>query len=141
ARDPQARRARGAVPARLRSRARQCDLDRTRSARPGARREARRDRGARPAMKVAGSWRRTIELADDRRAVIVLDQQKLPREVSWVRLATLDDVARAIRAMTVRGAPLIGVTAAYGVAIALAEGRRLDDACTALAATRPAAIN
>src|SRR5207248_1283832 len=79
--------------------------------------------------------------ADDRRSVIVLDQQKLPREVSWVRLATLDDVARAIRAMTVRGAPLIGVTAAYGVAIALAEGRRLDDACGVLEATRPTAIN
>ena len=92
-------------------------------------------------MKVDGHWRRTIELADDRRSVIVLDQQRLPREVRWVRLGDLDAVARAIRDMTVRGAPLIGVTAAYGVAIALDRGVALDDACRALASTRPTAIN
>ena len=88
-------------------------------------------------MNVEGRWRRSIELADDARSVIVLDQQKLPREIRWVRLATLDEVARAIKDMTVRGAPLIGVTAAYGVAIS----GDLERACDVLAKTRPTAIN
>ena len=90
-------------------------------------------------MKVAGAWRRTIER--DGQAVRVLDQAKLPYAVEWLRLATLDDCARAIRDMQVRGAPLIGVTAAYGVAIALAEGKSLEEAIRVLAATRPTAIN
>ncbi|HUJ59787.1 MAG TPA: S-methyl-5-thioribose-1-phosphate isomerase [Kofleriaceae bacterium] len=92
-------------------------------------------------MKVDGRWRRTIELADDRRSVIVLDQQRLPFEVRWLRLAELAEVARAIRDMHVRGAPLIGATAAYGVAIALDHGIALPAACAELAATRPTAVN
>lgn len=93
-------------------------------------------------MKVDGRARRSIELADDRRSVIVLDQTKLPFEVAWLRLASLDDAARAIRDMHVRGAPLIGATAVYGVALALADDRdALDRACEVLAATRPTAIN
>ena len=92
-------------------------------------------------MKVEGRWRRTIELADDRRSVIVLDQAKLPYAIEWMTLRTLADVARAIKDMHVRGAPLIGATAAYGVAIALAAGERLETACDVLAATRPTAIN
>ncbi|MBL9018781.1 MAG: S-methyl-5-thioribose-1-phosphate isomerase [Myxococcales bacterium] len=90
-------------------------------------------------MKVEGAWRRTIER--DGHAVRVLDQAKLPYAVEWLRLVTLADCARAIRDMHVRGAPLIGVTAAYGVAIALAEGTPLDEAIRLLAATRPTAIN
>jgi methylthioribose-1-phosphate isomerase len=73
--------------------------------------------------------------------VIVLDQTKLPWRTSWLPLRTLDDAVAAIRDMRVRGAPLIGATAAYGVALALAEGIALDRACTALAAARPTAIN
>ncbi|MBS1121107.1 MAG: methylthioribose-phosphate isomerase [Deltaproteobacteria bacterium] len=92
-------------------------------------------------MKVDGRWRRAIELADDGRSVIVLDQARLPYEVGWLRLAELADVARAIRDMHVRGAPLIGAVAAYGVAIALRGGVALDEACTVLAATRPTAVN
>jgi len=92
-------------------------------------------------MKVAGAWRRTIERVEGRQAVRVLDQAKLPYAVEWLELATLADCARAIRDMHVRGAPLIGVTAAYGVAIALAEGVQLDEAIRVLAATRPTAIN
>jgi methylthioribose-1-phosphate isomerase len=93
-------------------------------------------------MKVAGAWRRTIERdGPSDRAVHVLDQAKLPYAVEWLRLATLEDCARAIRDMHVRGAPLIGVTAAYGVAIARAEGVALDEAIRVLAATRPTAIN
>jgi methylthioribose-1-phosphate isomerase len=90
-------------------------------------------------MKVQGRWRRTIEVEGDN--VIILDQAKLPYEISWLTLRTLDDAARSIRDMHVRGAPLIGVTAAYGIAIALREGKTFDEAYTTLAATRPTAIN
>src|SRR5687768_1868257 len=90
-------------------------------------------------MKVEGQWRRAIERTGD--GVIVLDQARLPYEIAWLPLRTLDDVARAIRDMHIRGAPLIGATAAFGVAIALREGHSLDHACTVLAATRPTAVN
>jgi methylthioribose-1-phosphate isomerase len=95
-------------------------------------------------MKVENRWRRTIELAEDRGSVIVLDQARLPYEIAWLRLAELGDVARAIRDMHVRGAPLIGAAAAYGVAIAMrtdASDRALERAYAMLAATRPTAIN
>ena len=93
-------------------------------------------------MKVDGRWRRAIELADDRASVNVLDQAALPFEVRWLHLTTLAEVARAIRDMHIRGAPLIGATAAYGVAIALHhDPKSLDEACKTLAATRPTAIN
>src|SRR5213075_3082452 len=107
--------------------------------RPGC--QARCGRGPRAeAMKVEGRWRRTIEV-DATGTVIVLDQSRLPYEIAWLPLRTLDDAARAIREMKTRGAPLIGATAAYGVAIALREGATLDHACEVVAATRPTAIN
>ena len=83
-------------------------------------------------------------LAEDGAAVLILDQTRLPGAAVMQRLATLDDAARAIRSMQVRGAPLIGATAAYGVALALADGAddaRLDAVQTVLAATRPTAVN
>jgi methylthioribose-1-phosphate isomerase len=95
-------------------------------------------------MKVEGTWRRTIELADDARSVNVLDQAALPYAVRWLRLAELADAVRAIRDMHIRGAPLIGATAAHGVAIAMCADPSdpgLARACTELAATRPTAIN
>jgi methylthioribose-1-phosphate isomerase len=93
-------------------------------------------------MKVEGRWRRTIELADDKASVHVLDQAALPYAISWLQLTTVEDVARAIRDMHIRGAPLIGATAAYGVAIALRQdAKSLDEACKLLASTRPTAIN
>jgi methylthioribose-1-phosphate isomerase len=88
-------------------------------------------------MKVEGRWRRTLEPGDG--SVLVLDQAKLPYAIEWLRLSTLDDVVRAIRDMHVRGAPLIGVTAAYG--LAMRGNVSLDDACDALLATRPTAVN
>jgi methylthioribose-1-phosphate isomerase len=94
-------------------------------------------------VKVEGQWRRSIEPTDDG-AVIVLDQVRLPYEIGWLRLEGLEDAARAIREMHVRGAPLIGATAAYGVALAMrADGgdAALEAACAALRATRPTAIN
>jgi methylthioribose-1-phosphate isomerase len=93
-------------------------------------------------MKVEGRWRRAIELHADGRRIHVLDQTKLPHEIAWVELRDLADAARAIRDMTIRGAPLIGATAAYGVALALRQdGGSLDAACATLAETRPTAVN
>ncbi|HNB64670.1 MAG TPA: S-methyl-5-thioribose-1-phosphate isomerase [Rhodocyclaceae bacterium] len=77
-------------------------------------------------------------------SVLILDQTRLPHEEAFVRLATLADAALAIRSMQVRGAPLIGATAAYGVALALASDASdaaLADADACLRTTRPTAVN
>jgi methylthioribose-1-phosphate isomerase len=95
-------------------------------------------------MKVNGKPYRTIWLNQDGRSVEIIDQTKLPHVFATVTLRTLDDAAHAISTMQVRGAPLIGATAAYGVALALmtdASDEGLDRACEVLAATRPTAIN
>jgi len=87
---------------------------------------------------------RTIWLAPDGRTVEIIDQTKLPHELVIVGLNTLDEAARAIRTMQVRGAPLIGATAAYGVALAIADDpsdTALVAAVKALSATRPTAVN
>jgi methylthioribose-1-phosphate isomerase len=73
--------------------------------------------------------------------VLILDQTQLPAQTGFVRLTTLEQAAHAIRVMQVRGAPLIGATAAYGVALALREGISLEQAIATLAATRPTAVN
>jgi methylthioribose-1-phosphate isomerase len=83
----------------------------------------------------------TIARTADGAAVTILDQTRLPGETVFVRLATLAAAAHAIRSMQVRGAPLIGATAAYGVALGLREGLPLADICSTLAATRPTAVN
>ena len=83
-------------------------------------------------------------LLEDGDGVLVLDQTRLPREAVMLRLTTLEDVAHAIRVMQVRGAPLIGATAAYGVALGLADDAsdaRLQQVIETLAATRPTAVN
>jgi methylthioribose-1-phosphate isomerase len=95
-------------------------------------------------MNIDGKHYRTIWLKDDGSTVEIIDQTKLPFAFETVSLRTLEDAARAIQSMQVRGAPLIGATAAYGVALALrhdASDEGLDRACTTLAATRPTAIN
>ncbi|HEX5317896.1 MAG TPA: S-methyl-5-thioribose-1-phosphate isomerase, partial [Stellaceae bacterium] len=91
-------------------------------------------------MRVAGKAMRTIWPAENG-AVEIVDQTRLPHELAIVRLETLADAARAIKTMQVRGAPLIGATAAYGVALALRAGRPLDEAIAVLAQTRPTAVN
>ena len=73
--------------------------------------------------------------------VLILDQTRLPAQTAFIRLTTLAEAAHAIRAMQVRGAPLIGATAAYGVALALRQGMELEQAIDVLAATRPTAVN
>jgi methylthioribose-1-phosphate isomerase len=80
-------------------------------------------------------------IVENNGAVVILDQTRLPRETAFVRLTTLADAAQAIRVMQVRGAPLIGATAAYGVALGLEEGQPLDAILQTLAATRPTAVN
>jgi methylthioribose-1-phosphate isomerase len=95
-------------------------------------------------MNINGKHYRTIWLNDDGWSVEIIDQTKLPFVFETVTLRNLDDAARAIKSMQVRGAPLIGATAAYGVALALradASDEALDRACEQLAATRPTAIN
>ena len=83
---------------------------------------------------------RTID-EEDGGGVVILDQTRLPKETAYVHLHTLADAAHAIRVMQVRGAPLIGATAAYGVALGLSEGHPLEAILTTLAATRPTAVN
>ena len=95
-------------------------------------------------MKVDGTPMRTIWLEPDGWSVGIIDQTALPHRFATLRLQTLDDAARAIRTMQVRGAPLIGAAAAYGVCLALRadpSDQALEHACTVLAATRPTAIN
>jgi methylthioribose-1-phosphate isomerase len=80
-------------------------------------------------------------------AIRILDQTLLPAQAVLRRLTTLEEVACAIRTMQVRGAPLIGATAAYGVALGLrvadlpADAARLETVLDTLAATRPTAVN
>ena len=95
-------------------------------------------------MNVAGRPMRTIWLAADGQTVEIIDQRLLPHELVIKQLTRLEDAARAIRDMEVRGAPLIGATAAYGMALAMAEDasdRGVEHAATVLAATRPTAVN
>ena len=95
-------------------------------------------------MKVDGKSMRTIWLEPDGWSVGVIDQTALPHRLVTVRLTTLEDTAHAIRAMVIRGAPLIGATAAYGMCLALradASDEALERAYATLLATRPTAIN
>jgi methylthioribose-1-phosphate isomerase len=90
--------------------------------------------------------RRPIWWAEDapEAAVIVIDQRRLPHELVTVRWSTFGDAADGIRSMQVRGAPLIGVAAAHGVALAMRadpSDEALGRACDVLAATRPTAVN
>jgi methylthioribose-1-phosphate isomerase len=95
-------------------------------------------------MKVGERHYRAIWLDDDGWSVEVIDQTQLPHAFVTRRLATLDEAAAAIRDMVVRGAPLIGATAAYGVCLAVrqdASDPAIDAACDRLLATRPTAVN
>jgi methylthioribose-1-phosphate isomerase len=95
-------------------------------------------------MNVAGTPFRTIWLGADGWSVEIIDQTLFPHTFAVARLSSLDDAARAIRDMQVRGAPLIGVTAAYGLALAMradARDAHLETACATLLATRPTAVN
>jgi methylthioribose-1-phosphate isomerase len=82
---------------------------------------------------------RIVRLEDD--AVVVLDQRRLPDELSELRCHDAAELAEAIRTLAVRGAPAIGVAAAYGMALAAMTGEDVAGAYETLAASRPTAVN
>ncbi|UCV09077.1 S-methyl-5-thioribose-1-phosphate isomerase [Dechloromonas denitrificans] len=95
-------------------------------------------------MNIDGIPTRTLRAHPERGAIDIIDQTRLPHALHWLRVATLAEAAHAIRAMQVRGAPLIGATAAYGLAIGLgerADDAGLQEAFDTLWATRPTAVN
>jgi len=95
-------------------------------------------------MKVDGRHTRTIWLESDGVTVGTIDQTLLPHRFETIALKTVDDAARAIKSMQVRGAPLIGATAAYGICLAIQadpSDEALRRAYAMLVQTRPTAIN
>jgi len=95
-------------------------------------------------MNIDGTPFRSIWAEDAGAAVGIIDQTELPHRFATRRLDSVADAAEAIRTMRVRGAPLIGATAAWGIALAMAErddDRALAESCDLLAATRPTAVN
>src|ERR1044072_2243382 len=94
-------------------------------------------------MKVDGRHTRTIWVEADR-SIGTIDQTLLPHRYATIRLDTVEDAARAIKIMQLRGAPLIGAAAAYAMALAArqdASDAALERAYASLLATRPTAIN
>jgi methylthioribose-1-phosphate isomerase len=95
-------------------------------------------------MILEGEHRRSIRRTEDGEGVCILDQRKLPWQVKWVELRSAAEAAVAIREMWTRGAPMIGATAAYGLAMALVadpSDEGLAQAHALLLETRPTAIN
>jgi methylthioribose-1-phosphate isomerase len=95
-------------------------------------------------MQVNGKAMRTIWVADDGESIEVIDQRHLPHELVIAKLQRVEDAAGAIAEMWVRGAPLIGITAAYGLCLAMkndSSDSNLQAASEALLATRPTAVN
>lgn len=94
--------------------------------------------------RIIAPVKRPLWVAPDGWSVQIIDQTKLPHQVVVVRLRAMEDAAKAIVTMQVRGAPLIGVTAAYGIALAMrvnASDATLSAAYARLIETRPTAIN
>ncbi|MDH5556540.1 MAG: S-methyl-5-thioribose-1-phosphate isomerase [Alphaproteobacteria bacterium] len=95
-------------------------------------------------MKIDGTHYRSIWPHKDGDWVEIIDQTRLPYEFGVLALSTMEDAAHAIRVMQVRGAPLIGATAAYGMALAMRadpSDANLSEALAVLGATRPTAVN
>jgi methylthioribose-1-phosphate isomerase len=95
-------------------------------------------------VKVGGTHYRSIWPGDDRRSVHVIDQTRLPHVFETLRLERRAEVEHAIRTMQVRGAPLIGASAAYGICLQMvadASDEALEGACASLLATRPTAVD
>jgi methylthioribose-1-phosphate isomerase len=85
---------------------------------------------------------KTIEWHDDADGrLVLLDQTRLPAETVYLECRTAEDVWQAIRRLSVRGAPAIGVAAAYGVVLGVREGRSIEEVCEYLATSRPTAVN
>jgi methylthioribose-1-phosphate isomerase len=95
-------------------------------------------------MKVSGKHYRSIWPDADRSAVHIIDQSRLPHVFETLRLDSVEAMAEAIKAMRLRGAPLIGVAAAYGIALAMNRATTdaaISKASSLLRATRPTAVN
>lgn len=92
-------------------------------------------------MLVNDTPHRSIWLADDEWRVEIIDQTKLPHSFAVARLETLEDAVIAIKDMLVRGAPLIGATAAYGFCLGLRAGADIDEISASLLESRPTAVN
>jgi methylthioribose-1-phosphate isomerase len=99
-------------------------------------------------MQLDPKKRRPIWLGKDKKTVQIIDQRRLPHEFIITDLKTVDDIIMAIKDMYVRGAPLIGVTAAYGVYLAVLNtsgesnpGQYLQSECNRIKAARPTAVN
>jgi methylthioribose-1-phosphate isomerase len=82
---------------------------------------------------------RTVAWRDGR--VVLIDQRALPGELEFVECATVGDLCDAIRSLAVRGAPALGATGAYGIALAAVTGEDVTAAASQLVATRPTAVN
>ncbi|HJU25620.1 MAG TPA: S-methyl-5-thioribose-1-phosphate isomerase, partial [Rhodanobacteraceae bacterium] len=82
---------------------------------------------------------RAVQWRGDR--LRLLDQRKLPLEEAWIECRSAEEVARAIRDLVVRGAPAIGIAAAWGVVLAALRGEDLETALATLRAARPTAVN
>jgi methylthioribose-1-phosphate isomerase len=95
-------------------------------------------------MRIGDRWYRTIWPTGDGLAVEIIDQTLLPHAIVVRRLERVEDAAEAIHSMQVRGAPLIGATAAYGVALAMIDDASDDNLAAALdllSGARPTAVN
>ncbi|MBK7581699.1 MAG: S-methyl-5-thioribose-1-phosphate isomerase [Myxococcales bacterium] len=93
---------------------------------------------------ISGASYSAVELAEDNAAVLMLDQRRLPTEEIYERLRSSSEVARGIRDMVVRGAPAIGVAAAYGVVLAARQAKSLDELgalALEIRSARPTAVN
>jgi methylthioribose-1-phosphate isomerase len=90
---------------------------------------------------ISGAAYSAVELSPGDREVVLLDQRRLPGLEEYLRLTRVEDVARAIETLAVRGAPAIGITAAYGVVLAAANGEDVHEATARLRRTRPTAVN
>jgi len=82
-----------------------------------------------------------VHLDESFPAVVLLDQRRLPDEVTYLECRTIPELADAIKTLAVRGAPAIGVAAAYGMALAQLRGDDMKEAEQILAASRPTAVN
>src|SRR5207249_763422 len=82
-----------------------------------------------------------VRYEEDGPRVVLLDQRRLPEEVVELVCTSAAEVASAIREMAIRGAPAIGVAAAYGLALAAERGEDVEEAAALLGAARPTAVN
>lgn len=90
---------------------------------------------------LSGASYSAVELLPGDREVVLLDQRRLPSAEEYLRLRTVEEVAVAIERLAVRGAPAIGIAAAYGVVLGAAEGIGVPAAVERLRRTRPTAVN